>query len=255
MTQMKRDQERNQAAMNPYNGEAPLLDGASRQKYAIILGGGNGLRAGGEIPKQFTDLEGEMVIVRAMRAFLDADPATKLIVVINPGFLDFWEIECADSSRRVPEHTLCCGGPSRFASVKNGLMFIPDDEESLVAIHDGARPLVTPGMIARGWLSVSEHGASVPAIPVTDSLRHLTGDGRSESVERKDYVAVQTPQIFVTSAIKRAYEAEYSASFTDDASVAEAAGISVAIYEGERDNIKITNPIDFKVAEMILKSH
>ena len=133
-------------------------------------------------------------------------------------------------------------------------MEISADDELYVAVHDGARPLITPSMISRGWECALRNDSAIPSIPLSDSIRHLSGQGESHSVARKDYVAVQTPQIFKSEIIKRAYAQPESADFTDDASVVEALGLKVSLYDGEPDNIKITYPRDLQVACIIMNS-
>lgn len=225
------------------------------KKAAIILAGGEGLRAGGGEPKQFRMLQGKPALWWSLKAFRDEDPATRLIVVIHPNFIDEWEKTVADlePDERF-EQTIVCGGKSRWHSVFNALMEISADDELYVAVHDGARPLITPSMISRGWECALRNDSAIPSIPLSDSIRHLYGQGESHSVARKDYVAVQTPQIFKSEIIKRAYAQPESADFTDDASVVEALGLKVSLYDGEPDNIKITYPRDLQVACIIMNS-
>jgi 2-C-methyl-D-erythritol 4-phosphate cytidylyltransferase len=222
-------------------------------KTAIILGGGDGRRAGGSAPKQFRNIGGEMVLMRAIKAFFAEDINTRVLVVIHPGFLYEWEEIinqlCVSTGRDIK---LICGGKSRFHSVYNAIMEVTDDANELVAIHDGARPLITEEMIKRGWETGEKTGAAVPAIPPTNSLRKLNNDGSNHAVIRSEYVEVQTPQVFRADILKRAYQQPENAGFTDDASVVEALGYKVSLYEGDSLNIKITNPLDFRIAELIL---
>lgn len=235
------------------------------QKAAIILAGGAGTRAGGGVPKQFRPLCGRPVVWWSMKAFHDEDPDTLIVLVVHPGFFDDWDILVSDlpEEERIP-HTLCCGGKDRVASVSNGLSRLKEvlgdcDKDCLVAVHDGARPLVSPAMIARGWRSVGEGICGVPAVPCVNSLRRLVGDdgsinvATSVSVSRADYVEVQTPQVFLLEDAMRTLGNPPEGSFTDDASIAESCGMSVRLYVGAPSNIKITNPDDFKIAEALLR--
>lgn len=124
----------------------------------------------------------------------------------------------------------------------------------MVAVHDAARPMVSPGLIARGWETCRRHAAAVPAVPVTDSLRRLEGGG-SVAVPRPEFVTVQTPQVFRADILKNAcaQTERDDALFSDDASAVEATGRRVALFEGDPENIKVTRPFDFDIAALLLK--
>lgn len=220
--------------------------------FAIILAGGTGSRAGGPLPKQFQMVHGRRMLWWSVEAFLRFDSHCRIVLVVHPRFLESWEDMMAEEEavlggpvEKVP------GGATRFDSVKNGLGFIRSSfcdigRDDTVFIHDAARPFVTPELILRGASVISEGVGAVPAVPLTDSIRRLLPDG-SVSVPRADFVAVQTPQIFRFDDISRAYASvEDSSGLTDDASVAERAGISIRLYEGDPANRKITIPEDFK---------
>ena len=149
-------------------------------------------------------------------------------------------------------HQVTEGGKSRTESVTNGLRLI-EDNNSLVAVHDGARPLVNKEMISRGWKATEETGASIPVVAVTDSLRKVSGP-ESMAVDRSEFVAVQTPQVFSTKILKEAYQIAGDKVFTDDASVVENAGIRVTLFEGNHENMKITNPKDLVIATAIMET-
>lgn len=224
-------------------------------KYAVIVAGGEGNRAGGSIPKQFQLLKGVPMLWWSVRAFHEEDPDTKIILVLHPGFLDDWDIlfsELPAADREIAVH-ISCGGRSRLESVRNGLMSVPDGEEALVAVHDAARPLVTPSLIARGWEAAEKYKAAVPVTPMTDSIRRVDGNS-SEAVPRKDYVKVQTPQVFDAALLKAAYDEPLTPDMTDDASVAEAAGSSIFLFEGSSYNLKVTDPLDLVIATTLLEN-
>ena len=238
---------------NIHNGRGVLSAGnAPCHRYAIVLAGGEGHRAGGEVPKQFQSLNGLPVLWWSVKAFHQENPDTHIILVIHPGYFDLWDTiaESLPEEEKALKFELCCGGRSRLESVKNGLMMVTEDD-ALLAVHDAARPLLTPAMISAGWECAGEKGAAVPAVPMSDSLRRLTPDG-SVAVLRKDYVTVQTPQVFRSGIIKEAYGRPMSPDFTDDASVVEAAGVKVSLYPGEPTNIKITHPLDIVIASDIM---
>ncbi len=225
------------------------------RKYAIIVAGGSGLRAGGDIPKQFQAICGRPMLWWSLKAFYDEDPSCRLIVVLHPGFFDDWDRLCSELMEEQIPHEVVCGGRTRAESVANGLMAIPIKEnDGIVAVHDAARPLVTTGIIRRGWEKCMESGfGSVPVVPVTDSLRVCSG-GKSQAVDRSLYVCVQTPQVFPLQSLRTAYRQAdtLSVQFTDDASVVEASGFYVSLYDGSPENIKVTHPSDFTVAGLLL---
>ncbi|MCH5228131.1 MAG: 2-C-methyl-D-erythritol 4-phosphate cytidylyltransferase [Muribaculaceae bacterium] len=206
---------------------------------------------GGGIPKQFRNLCRRPVLWWSMKAFHDEDPETQLILVLPEEFIGQWKdfFSSLPATERF-EHCTVAGGKTRGESVKKGLEMV-NDPDSLVAVHDGARPLVSPDIIARGWEEMSRKFAAIPVIPVVDSLRLITKGG-SISVDRSEYVAVQTPQVFHTARLKEAYKSASDRNFTDDAAVMEHAGYEIALFEGNPDNIKITDPKDMAIAEVLM---
>ena len=222
------------------------------KKNAVIVAGGSGTRMGGGIPKQFRSLCGHPVLWWSMKAFHDEDPGVTLILVLPEEFISLWK----DFFSKLPQeesfpHIIVTGGKSRSESVRNGLSVIEDDD-SLVAVHDGARPLVSKETIASGWAVASENGAAIPVIPVTDSLRIIYDEVLSKSVNREDYRVVQTPQVFKTSLLKEAYKKAGSGSFSDDATVVENMDHKISLFPGQPDNIKITNPKDLAIATVLM---
>lgn len=132
--------------------------------------------------------------------------------------------------------------------MKNGLYHA---EPGLVGVHDGVRPFVSPQVIGRCYDLAAVKKAVIPVIDVVETIRHLTEQG-SETVDRNDFKLVQTPQVFDVELLKRAYAQEYIPSFTDDASVVEAMGVSVYLTEGNRENIKITTPFDLRISSVLV---
>ncbi len=221
-------------------------------KYAIIVAGGVGSRSGDLLPKQFHEIAGRPMLWWSMQAYYREDCTTRIIVVMHPDYIGFWQslYDSLPESDRIP-HEICAGGDSRAASVSNGLSALAPEDGTLVGVHDAARPLVSVNLIRRSWEAAAKHGCAVPAVAVSDSLRHLEAGG-SVAVRRSEYVAVQTPQTFRSEILKDAYRQELTPDFTDDASVAEAAGYTVALFEGAPDNMKVTNPSDFDIASLLL---
>jgi 2-C-methyl-D-erythritol 4-phosphate cytidylyltransferase len=157
-------------------------------------------------------------------------------------------VQSFDSPGRIH---LVIGGDTRFHSVKKGLEFIVDP--SIVFVHDGVRCLVTKTLIQRCYENTLLNGNAVPAVSSVDSMR-LEKDGSNSSLDRARVKIIQTPQTFRSELIKKAFEQEYSESFTDEASVVERLDVKINLVEGEELNIKITHPADFAVAEKIIET-
>ncbi len=221
--------------------------------YVIIVAGGKGLRMGSDVPKQFLPVGGVPVLMRTISRFAEAVPGIGIILVLPESQHGYWDSLCREHSFTV-SHTVVNGGDTRFASSRNGLMAIPADAQGLVGIHDGVRPFVSAEGIRRCYDAARSHGAAIPVMPVTDTLRLVSPDGGGHNVLRSDYRVVQTPQVFDISLARRAFDRPYSESFTDDASVVEAAGHRVTMVEGNRENIKLTTPFDLKIAESLLNA-
>ncbi len=216
--------------------------------FALILAGGKGLRMGADLPKQFLLLAGKPVLMHTLEAFHKADPKTELILVLPAEHQAYWTELCVKFNFTL-KHRIATGGAVRFDSVRNGLKLI--QEEGLIAVHDGVRPLVSPALINRCFAKALEKGAVIPVFELAESIRRIQGD-RSFAEDRSLYRTVQTPQTFRSELLKKAYEQPYRALFTDDASVVEATGYEISLLEGHRENIKITHPQDLLLAEQLL---
>lgn len=219
-------------------------------RYVLIVAGGSGVRMGSDIPKQFLELAGKPVLMHTIERFESFDNTLRIIVVLPKQQLNLWESLVIRYSFTIP-HEIAIGGPTRFESVRNGLNLIGG--EGLVAIHDGVRPLVSHATIASCFAEAAKSGNAVPVVKATDSLRMLTPAGNMP-VNRDLIMLIQTPQVFDVSLITRAYRQEYSPDFTDDATILEKTGVKIRLVEGNRQNIKITNPDDILVAETLLRS-
>jgi 2-C-methyl-D-erythritol 4-phosphate cytidylyltransferase len=143
------------------------------------------------------------------------------------------------------------GGDTRFQSVKNGLAQLK--EECIVGIHDGVRPLVSHATLNRCYKLAQKTGSAIPVTDAIESIRKVS-DNANYAVDRKEYKMVQTPQVFLYSAIKKTYEQPFKTTFTDDASVYESAGYTVSLTEGNRENIKVTTPMDLIIGEALILS-
>jgi 2-C-methyl-D-erythritol 4-phosphate cytidylyltransferase len=219
------------------------------KKFVVIVAGGSGNRMGTEIPKQFLELCGKPVLMHTLQVFHDFDPDSRLILVLPTAQQEFWSGLCLKHQFSL-FHEVVSGGATRFDSVKNGLSLI--DELGIVFIHDGVRPLVSNETLRRCLETAEKSGNAIPVLPVNESLRKLDG-GQNISVDRSQFFSVQTPQTFRSQQILDAFKQEFDPAFTDDASVAEKAGFSINMVEGNRENIKLTTPSDLIIAEALLK--
>ena len=216
------------------------------QKVALIVAGGKGNRMNAEIPKQFLLLKNLPVLMHTLKQFSHFD---EIILVLTKTEFDTWKALCKEHNFTL-KHTLVAGGLNRFSSVKNGLSKVP--EESIVAIHDGVRPLVSKKLIDT-LISACKKGIGiVPVIPVKDSLRKVDGR-KSNAVSRNCLYKVQTPQCFFASTIITAYKQNFSLFFTDDASVLESNGGKIDTIKGEERNIKLTTQQDLNIAEAFMQ--
>lgn len=218
------------------------------KKYVIILAGGRGERMGTEQPKQFLEIGGLPLLMHTFRAFSAADNAFEFILVLPSTSMGYWQQLCKTHDFNIPHQIAECG-PKRFHSVKSGLRLVP--ENGLVAIHDAVRPFVSKQVIEDCFTMASRRGNAVPVVPVSESVRELSGTF-NKALDRNKLRLAQTPQVFHSSAIKRAYQQPYNESFTDDATVLESSGGQINLVEGNRENIKITGPADLALARALL---
>jgi 2-C-methyl-D-erythritol 4-phosphate cytidylyltransferase len=216
--------------------------------YVVIVAGGSGKRMGAEIPKQFLELAGRPVLMHTIERFKSFNKAIEIITVLPENQLRHW-IELQKKYFFTVPHTLVKGGSHRFFSVRNGLKFV--NVPGLVAIHDGVRPFVSIDTIKRCFDTAEKLGNAIPSVSPADSLRILTDHG-SEPVNRLHIKQVQTPQVFNAELIKKAYLQEYKPEFTDDATVFENTGERINLIDGNRENIKITNPEDLLISTALL---
>ena len=215
----------------------------------VIVAGGKGNRMGAEIPKQFIELDGKPILIHTIEKFYNHNPNYKIRVVLPKQEIDNWNSLCKSFSFPIA-HEIKEGGNTRFQSVKNGLEGLTPD--GIIAIHDGVRPLVSKETINRCLQAVDEHEAVIPVIAPYESVREII-DNNSNPVDRTKYVLIQTPQVFKAEVLIKAYEQPESDEFTDDATVVEKLGHKIHLAEGNRENIKLTTPIDLILAEALLK--
>ena len=217
---------------------------------AVIVAAGTASRMGG-IDKVMAQLKGEPMIARTVRTFQECDAVSEIVIVTREDLI----IPITNLCREMPKvKAVVAGGSSRQESVGLGLNALSRNVK-LAAVHDGARPLITWQVIDRTVRAANSYGAAAPAIPVKDTIKVVEGRVVKNTPDRATLFAVQTPQVFdfdlLRGALKKA-EAT-GAAVTDDCSAVELMGMSVKIVEGDERNIKVTTPMDLKIAEMLLE--
>ncbi|MBU3679152.1 MAG: 2-C-methyl-D-erythritol 4-phosphate cytidylyltransferase [Candidatus Kapabacteria bacterium] len=227
---------------------------APYQVGIVIPAGGRGTRFGGATLKQYLDLAGEPIIVRALRTALAAKSVCAVVVAAQKtefahlaGLVEIHGI--AD-----PRLVLTEGGAERYESVAKGLVHPALDAADVILVHDAVRPLASTSLFDRVAAEASVHGAVVPTIPVVDTLKRIGSDGVIiETIDRSVVRRAQTPQGFRADILRRIYSEALSAGdqVTDCSSLCERAGITVHVVEGEERNIKVTSPTDMIVAEAL----
>jgi len=221
------------------------------QVAAVVVAAGQGLRAGGEIPKQFRRIAGETLLERSLSAFAEAPDVTFVQPVIRPD--DVALVRRLTRGMNVLEPV--AGGATRQASVRAGLEALVSCAPDIVLVHDAARPFASASLITRAIAAAEKTGAAIPALPVTDTVKRIDNTGTIEAtLDRNSIRLVQTPQAFAFPALFDAHRralAQGRDDFTDDAALAEWAGIKVSVFAGEPGNIKFTTPEDFARAEAI----
>lgn len=216
------------------------------KKVALIVAGGKGNRMNTNIPKQFLLLNDSPILIHTLNQFSHFD---ELILVLPKTEFKNWQALCKKHDFKL-KHTLVAGGVNRFGSVKNGLKKV--DENAVVAIHDGVRPLISKNLIAKLIDATKKGNGVVPVVPVKDSLRQVDGI-QSKAVSRNSLYKVQTPQCFFANTIKNAYMQSFSLFFTDDASVLESNGGKINTILGEEKNLKVTTEEDLKIVEAFMQ--
>ena len=216
----------------------------------MIVAAGTASRMGG-IDKVMAELDGEPMILRTVRTFETCDAIKEIVVVTREDLILPIMRLCAGFPK---VKAVICGGASRQESVQLGLNAL-SDKVKLVAVQDGARPLITHAVIDRAVRAAHTYGAAAPAIPVKDTIKVVKGGIVKETPDRATLQAVQTPQVFdfdlLRGALKKAKED--GAEVTDDCSAVERLGMSIKIVEGDERNIKVTTPMDLKIAKLLLE--
>ena len=221
-----------------------------RRCGAVIVAAGTASRMGG-IDKVMAPLKGEPMIVHTVRAFQNCDVIREIVIVTREDLLAPIMDLCHGFNK---VQAVIVGGASRQESVERGLDMMSAGTK-LVAVQDGARPLITWQVIDRTVRAANSYGAAAPAVPVKDTIKVVAGGIVKETPDRSALQAVQTPQVFDLDLLKGALAKARmeDAAITDDCSAVELLGMSVKIVEGDERNIKVTTPIDLKIAELLLE--
>ena len=222
---------------------------------AIIVAAGRGHRMGFGYNKVLAPICGRPVIEWTLRSLIDSALADKLILVVNPDDRDDMDRICRPYVNKM-DISLVLGGPDRQDSVYNGLRALPEGV-GLVLIHDGARPFADRGIFLRGIQNARKYGAACAGVPVKDTIKRVDeGKNIISTPPRKFLWSAQTPQVFKTEIIVKAYDHAFEKGIrsTDDAGLAEAAGFEVKMFLGGYKNIKLTSPEDILLAEQFMKT-
>lgn len=216
----------------------------------VIVAAGSASRMGG-IDKVMAPLAGEPMIARTVRAFQECDAVKKIVVVTREDLILPITSLCSGMDK---VKAVVAGGSSRQESVHLGLNAL-SGEVQLVAVHDGARTLVSWQMIDRVIRAANTYGAAAPAIPVKDTIKVVKGGVVEQTPDRSTLFAVQTPQVFdfdlLRGALKKVEQEQLQV--TDDCSAVEQMGMRIKIVEGDERNLKVTTPLDLKIAQMLLE--
>lgn len=215
---------------------------------AVIVAAGSATRMGG-IDKVMAPLRGEPMIRHTVRSFQNCDAIREIVIVTREDLIRPITGLCRD----FPKVTaVVAGGSTRQESVHLGLNAL-SDKVKLAAIHDGARPLVTWQLIDRVVRAANTYSAAAPAIPVKDTIKVVEGRVVLKTPDRSKLFAVQTPQVFDFDLLRGALKQADGVQLTDDCSAVERLGMAVKIVEGDEANLKVTTPLDLKIAELLLE--
>lgn len=221
--------------------------------WAVVVAAGRGARMGSATPKQFLPLLGRPLLAHTLDALLSHPAVDGAVVAIPHGWRDRVVGEVLPHLTAGKPVRLVSGGPSRAESVRRALARVPRSVP-VVLVHDGARPRIVSALIDRLLAAVALHGAAIPALPATDTLKERTPAGFvKRTLDRARIVCVQTPQAFRRDVIDRAYaRARAVERITDCSGLVERSGGKVAIVAGERENLKVTEPMDLAIVASLL---
>lgn len=228
------------------------------KRTAIVLAAGQGKRMGTKVQKQYLEILEKPILFYSLDTFQKSDIIDEIILVVGENQEEYCQKEIVEKFGITKVSKIVRGGSERYDSVWNGLQVMTED--GFVFIHDGARPFVTEEILARAYKAVQEEKACVVGMPAKDTIKIVDDDKFAKETPDRNYVwLVQTPQVFETSLIKKAYSLlmkQEIIQVTDDAMVVEKMlQRNVKLVEGSYENIKITTPEDLKIAETILSNY
>lgn len=221
----------------------------SPRTFVLVVAAGSGQRFGGDLPKQYQPLAGKPMLRHSLEAFAAHPGIAGILVAIHPAQRDLYDGASHGIAKLLPP---VAGGATRQGSVLNGLERLATERPDHVLIHDAARPLIDAGTITRTIEALARHPAILVAVPVVDTIKRGAGDRVGDTVDRRDLWRAQTPQAFHFQAILEAHRKLAGGELTDDAAVAEAAGIPVTFVVGSERNFKVTTQDDMERAERMI---
>ncbi len=218
---------------------------------AIIVAAGSGKRFGGNIPKQFLEIHGKPVLIHTLERFENCDSVDEIVLVLSFDEIDSFEKKLKTYNIH-KLNKIVAGGNTRAESVFNGLNVI--NETEIIAVHDGARPLVSNEEISKTIEKAKEFGAACLVAKITDTIKEVSNGKIVATIDRNTLRSALTPQCFRYEILKKAFEVnEIAEIVTDECFLVEKLGYEIAIVEGSSKNIKITHEEDLKIAEVFLR--
>jgi 2-C-methyl-D-erythritol 4-phosphate cytidylyltransferase len=226
-----------------------------KKNIAIIVAAGEGKRFGGGVPKQFLEIAGKPLIIHTLWRFENCPEIDEIILVLATAHIaNFRSISEKFNLKKLSK--VIAGGSTRAESVFHGFKEVDSESPGIIAVHDGARPLVTVEEISATIEKAEETGAACLAAPVTDTIKEISGDKIVRTINRTRLRRALTPQCFRYDILRRAFaENNLNEEATDESFLAEKIGAAVSLVEGSAKNIKITHREDFAVAEILLKDY
>lgn len=203
---------------------------------------------GGSLPKQFLPINNRPLLFYTIERFYEYDKQIEILLTLPEDWRSYWQELCTEHQFTIP-HQVISGGKERYHSIQ---LALKHSTGKYVGVHDGVRPFVSKQTIERCFENAINHGSGVPVMPIKESLRKITENKQSVSVERGQFRSVQTPQVFERSILVNAYERPFHDAITDDASLVEENGTTIYLVEGNEENIKITTPLDLGFCEFLL---
>jgi 2-C-methyl-D-erythritol 4-phosphate cytidylyltransferase len=220
---------------------------------AIIVAAGSGSRFAGHQPKQFVDLAGRPLLIHTLEKFSTCTAIDEIVLVLSDeGTRKFDDLRSQFQLSKLT--SVVIGGRNRAESVRNGLGAVSGSDEDIIAVHDGARPLVSHEEIAATFSAARKTGAACLVAEITDTIKEISGDFICNTVDRSQLRRALTPQAFRADILREAFDAlDLTDAITDECYLVEKLGVKIALVEGSARNIKITRPEDLILAEALLK--